>query len=106
MAVLTTYFPTLPSFPGDSEHIKKCNEPKLCIRKFFPSRKCFTFDRPTNRRNLPRLEEMEEDELDPDFVEVANCFCEHVWKTSRPKTVPGGKVVTGTSKKGYYKTVG
>lgn len=81
---------------GDSEHIKKCNEPKLCIRKFFPSRKCFTFDRPTNRRNLPRLEEMEEDELDPDFVEVANCFCEHVWKTSRPKTVPGGKVVTGT----------
>lgn len=81
---------------GDTEHVKKCNEPKLCIRTFFPSRKCFVFDRPTNGKKLLRLEEIEEDELDPEFVERASCFCEHVWKTSRPKTVPGGKVVTGT----------
>ncbi|XP_062995936.1 guanylate-binding protein 1-like [Elgaria multicarinata webbii] len=80
---------------GDSEQINKCNMPRLCIRKFFPSRKCFTFDRPTNKRNLPRLEELEEEELEVDFLEPMTRFCEHIWKTSQPKTVPGGHTVTG-----------
>ncbi|CAI5781045.1 guanylate-binding protein 1-like [Podarcis lilfordi] len=80
---------------GDTEQIQKFNMPKSCIRKFFPSRKCFTFDRPTSRKKLSRLEELEEDDLEEDFLEPVGRFCQHIWETSRPKTVPGGQVVTG-----------
>ncbi|XP_015264871.1 PREDICTED: guanylate-binding protein 1-like [Gekko japonicus] len=81
---------------GNTEQIQRCNMPRLYIRKFFPSRKCFTFDRPANKRKLQRLEELEEEDLEPDFLEPVTTFCEHIWNTSRPKTVPGGRVVSGT----------
>ena len=32
-----------------SEAMKRYNRPRLCIRKYFKKRKCFTFDRPVNR---------------------------------------------------------
>ncbi|XP_034973751.1 guanylate-binding protein 1-like isoform X2 [Zootoca vivipara] len=80
---------------GDTEQIQKFNVPKSCIRKFFPSRKCFTFDRPANKKNLHQLEHLEEDDLEEDFLEPVGRFCQHIWETSRPKTVPGGQVVTG-----------
>ncbi|KAJ7304022.1 hypothetical protein JRQ81_011541 [Phrynocephalus forsythii] len=89
---------------GDSEQTRKSNMPRICIRHFFPTRKCFTFDRPTNRRNLPRLEEMEEDELERDFVEPMELFCQHVWESSRPKMVPGGRILTGTMLTNLMKT--
>ncbi|KAL8219630.1 UNVERIFIED_CONTAM: hypothetical protein K2H54_029633, partial [Gekko kuhli] len=81
---------------GDSEQVKQCNMSRICIRKFFPSRKCFTFDRPANRRKLHQLETLGEEDLEPDFLETTKNFCEHVWNTSRPKTVPGGRIVSGT----------
>ncbi|XP_015279115.1 PREDICTED: guanylate-binding protein 1-like [Gekko japonicus] len=81
---------------GNSEQIKQCNMSRLCIRKFFPTRKCFTFDRPANRRKLHQLEKLKEEDLEPDFLETAEKFCDHIWNTSRLKTVPGGRVVSGT----------
>ncbi|XP_062818767.1 guanylate-binding protein 1 [Anolis carolinensis] len=80
---------------GDTEQIRRCNLPRLCIRKFFPSRKCFTFDRPTNRKNLRRLAELEEEDLEEEFLKPVARFCEHVWETAKRKTVPGGQAVTG-----------
>ncbi|XP_054855171.1 guanylate-binding protein 1-like isoform X2 [Eublepharis macularius] len=80
---------------GNTEQIQKCNIPRLCIRKFFPSRKCFTFDRPANKRKLHQLEELKEEDLEPDFLEPVINFCEHIWNTSQPKTVPGGRIVSG-----------
>ncbi|XP_060114400.1 guanylate-binding protein 1-like isoform X1 [Heteronotia binoei] len=80
---------------GMSREVQLFNLPRECIRLFFPTRKCFIFDRPTNRKNLHRLEEMEERELESDFVEQASQFCRHVYKTSKPKTIPGGHIVTG-----------
>ncbi|KAL8219636.1 UNVERIFIED_CONTAM: hypothetical protein K2H54_029795 [Gekko kuhli] len=80
---------------GNTEQIQKCNMPRSCIREFFPSRKCFTFVPPANWRKLHRLEELEEEDLEPDFMKQVNDLCEHVWKTSQPKTVPGGWVVSG-----------
>ncbi|XP_077192898.1 guanylate-binding protein 1-like [Paroedura picta] len=71
------------------------NLPCECIRLFFPTRKCFTFDRPTNGKNLHRLEEMEESELEAEFVQQVRQFCHHVYETSNPKTIPGGHVVNG-----------
>ncbi|XP_077192885.1 guanylate-binding protein 3-like [Paroedura picta] len=80
---------------GHSREDQVFNLPRECIRLFFPTRKCFIFDRPTNRKNLHRLEEMEESELEAEFVEQAIQFCRHVYKTSKPKTIPGGHVVNG-----------
>ncbi|XP_015264391.1 PREDICTED: guanylate-binding protein 1-like, partial [Gekko japonicus] len=80
---------------GNTEPIQKCNVSRICIRKFFPSRKCFTFDRPANKRKLHWLEELVEEDLEPDFLKQVNDFCEHVWNTSRSKMVPGGWVVSG-----------
>ncbi|XP_015680846.1 guanylate-binding protein 1 [Protobothrops mucrosquamatus] len=71
------------------------NLPHKCIRLFFPKRKCFIFECPTKRKNLPHLEQMEDSELEPEFVEPANSFCRYVFQTSEKKTLPGGHVVTG-----------
>ncbi|XP_067318173.1 guanylate-binding protein 1-like [Anolis sagrei] len=80
---------------GDTEQVRRCNLPRLCIRKFFPSRKCFTFDRPASRKNLRRLEELQEEDLEEEFQESVTRFCDHVWETAKRKTVPGGQAVTG-----------
>ncbi|XP_015264875.1 PREDICTED: guanylate-binding protein 1-like isoform X2 [Gekko japonicus] len=83
----------VPPYPHD---IQQYNLPRECIRLFFPTRKCFIFDRPTNRKNLHWLEDMEESELESDFVEQAERFCNHIYETSKAKTVPGGNIVTGS----------
>ncbi|XP_042296664.1 guanylate-binding protein 1-like isoform X2 [Sceloporus undulatus] len=80
---------------GDAPDVRLFNFPRECIRFFFPIRKCFIFDRPTSGKNLHRLEEMTESELDPEFVEQASQFCRYVYWTSKEKTIPGGHVVTG-----------
>ncbi|XP_039368343.1 guanylate-binding protein 1-like [Mauremys reevesii] len=81
----------------ESDSNEKTTEAKKCIRNFFPSRKCFTFDRPASRRNLPRLEELQEDQLDPEFQAAARRFCDHVWDKARPMMTLGGHQVTGTA---------
>ncbi len=35
--------------PEKSAATKRYNRPRLCIRKYFKTRKCFTFDRPVTR---------------------------------------------------------
>ncbi|KAF7242494.1 Guanylate-binding protein 1 [Varanus komodoensis] len=80
---------------GDTEQVRKCNMPRLCIRQFFPSRKCFTFDRPASKKKLARLEELDDEELEEDFLQSAERFCRYIWEGSRPKTIPGGQTVTG-----------
>ncbi|XP_044847492.1 guanylate-binding protein 1-like [Mauremys mutica] len=81
--------------PGSSEQDQLYNLPRKCIRQFFPGRKCFVFVQPAGWRDLPRLEELREAELEPEFREQVARFCHHVWETSEPKTIPGGHVVTG-----------
>uniref|UniRef100_A0A8C3HBX2 GB1/RHD3-type G domain-containing protein n=1 Tax=Chrysemys picta bellii TaxID=8478 RepID=A0A8C3HBX2_CHRPI len=71
------------------------NLPRKCIRQFFPARKCFVFVPPAGWQHLPRLEKLRKDELEPEFQEQVAQFCRHVWETSKPKTIPGGHVVTG-----------
>ncbi|XP_044847493.1 guanylate-binding protein 1-like [Mauremys mutica] len=81
--------------PGSSEQDQRYNLPRECIRLFFPGRKCFVFVQPAGRRDLARLEELREDELDSEFQEQVSQFCHHIWETSTSKTIPGGHVVTG-----------
>ncbi|CAI5781041.1 guanylate-binding protein 1-like [Podarcis lilfordi] len=80
---------------GDASDVQLYNLPRKCIRMFFPTRKCFIFDRPTTRKNLPHLESMQESQLEPDFVEQAGQFCRYIYSTSKEKTIPGGYLVNG-----------
>ncbi|CAK6441315.1 unnamed protein product [Pipistrellus nathusii] len=80
---------------GTSPKDEKFNLPRLCIRKFFPKKKCFIFDRPTHRKKLGQLETMHDDELDPEFVQQAADFCSYIFTNSKVKTLSGGIQVNG-----------
>ncbi|XP_004469743.1 guanylate-binding protein 1-like isoform X2 [Dasypus novemcinctus] len=80
---------------GTSEKDKNFNLPRLCIRKFFPRKKCFIFDRPTHRKKLSQLETLHDDELDPEFRQQVTIFCSYIFSHSKIKTLSGGIIVTG-----------
>ncbi|KAK7797316.1 hypothetical protein U0070_023672 [Myodes glareolus] len=74
---------------------KELNLPRLCIQKFFPKKKCFVFERPANGRQLGQLESLQDQDLNPDFVEQVAEFCSYVFSCSKVKTLSGGIRVNG-----------
>ncbi|KAM7097867.1 guanylate-binding protein 2-like isoform 17-T18 [Molossus nigricans] len=74
---------------------KNFNEPRLCIRKFFPKKKCFIFDRPASRKHLIHLDQLQEKDLNPEFREQVEDFCSYIFKYSEAKTLSGGIIVNG-----------
>uniref|UniRef100_A0A8D0HC30 GB1/RHD3-type G domain-containing protein n=1 Tax=Sphenodon punctatus TaxID=8508 RepID=A0A8D0HC30_SPHPU len=74
---------------------EKLDLPKKYLRQYFPSRKCFTFDRPASRNDLPWLEELPESKLSRDFVEQTHRFCSYIYEHSQAKAIQGGHVMTG-----------
>ncbi|MXQ86073.1 hypothetical protein E5288_WYG002038 [Bos mutus] len=74
---------------------KNFNEPRLCIRKFFPEKKCFIFDRPAPRKYLIHLEQLQEEDLNPEFREQVADFCFYILSHSKAKTLSGGIIVNG-----------
>ncbi|XP_008583407.1 PREDICTED: interferon-induced guanylate-binding protein 2 [Galeopterus variegatus] len=80
---------------GTDQKSKDFNEPRLCIRKFFPKRKCFIFDRPAPRKDLVRLEQLKEEDLNPEFIEQTKEFYSYILSHSNAKTLPGGITVNG-----------
>ncbi|XP_004635820.1 guanylate-binding protein 6-like [Octodon degus] len=82
--------------PGEKTSAQKSNQTRECIRKFFPSRKCFVFDRPTNDKSLlANIENAPEDQLDPKFLEQTKSFCAHIFNHEKNKTLREGIMVTG-----------
>ncbi|NP_001306110.1 guanylate-binding protein 3 isoform 4 [Homo sapiens] len=80
---------------GTSQKDKNFNLPRLCIRKFFPKKKCFVFDLPIHRRKLAQLEKLQDEELDPEFVQQVADFCSYIFSNSKTKTLSGGIKVNG-----------
>ncbi|XP_037583760.1 guanylate-binding protein 2 isoform X2 [Cebus imitator] len=80
---------------GTDKKSKSFNDPRLCIRKFFPKRKCFIFDRPARRKYLAHLEQLKEEDLNPDFIEQVAEFCSYILSHSNVKTLSGGITVNG-----------
>ncbi|XP_051050523.1 guanylate-binding protein 4-like isoform X3 [Phodopus roborovskii] len=80
---------------GTSEVDKNYNLPRLCIRKFFPKKKCFVFYPPTEWKKLSELESLHDDELDSDFVQQAAEFSSFIFSSSKAKALPGGIQVNG-----------
>ncbi|XP_037057917.1 guanylate-binding protein 2-like [Peromyscus leucopus] len=80
---------------GSDMKIKSFNEPRLCIRKFFPKRRCFVFDRPAQRKYLSKLETLREEDLSDEFVEQVAEFTSYIFSSSDVKTLSGGIIVNG-----------
>ncbi|KAI7809835.1 guanylate binding protein 1 [Triplophysa rosa] len=71
------------------------NLPRECIRRYFPSRKCFVFLPPASPENMRRLESLRLEDLVADFREATHRFCEYIFLKSPVKTLKGGHRVTG-----------
>ncbi|XP_042808611.1 guanylate-binding protein 4-like isoform X1 [Panthera leo] len=86
----------LKLLPGTNPKIQNSNMSRECIRQFFPKRKCFIFDRPTNDKNLlAHIENVPEDQLDSSFREQSNKFRTYVFTHTKTKTLREGIIVTG-----------
>nr|XP_019575417.1 PREDICTED: guanylate-binding protein 4-like [Rhinolophus sinicus] len=80
----------------EGSQIQNNNKIRECIRKFFPKRKCFVFDRPTNDKKLLRLlHEASETQLETTFQEQSKNFCSYVFKNAEAKTLRQGIIVNG-----------
>ncbi|DAA31383.1 TPA: guanylate binding protein 4-like [Bos taurus] len=86
----------LKLIPDKGPQIQNFNLPRECIRKFFPKRKCFVFDRPaSNKRQLLHLEEMPDNQLDENFQKQSKDFCSYIYTHAKTKTLKEGITVTG-----------
>uniref|UniRef100_A0A8B9WCQ0 GB1/RHD3-type G domain-containing protein n=1 Tax=Bos mutus grunniens TaxID=30521 RepID=A0A8B9WCQ0_BOSMU len=86
----------LTLIPGKDPKVQNSNMTRECIRKFFPKRKCFVFDRPTNdRKLLLHVEELSDNQLDVNFQKQSKDFCSYIFTRAKPKTLRGGITVTG-----------
>ncbi|KAM8998753.1 guanylate-binding protein 3-like [Sarcophilus harrisii] len=81
---------------GKNPRVEMANLPRECIRKFFPKRKCFTFDRPTNDKSLlAHLEDVPESQLEASFRTQTDYFCSYIFSNAKPKTLSGGIMING-----------
>ncbi|XP_055258094.1 guanylate-binding protein 4-like [Moschus berezovskii] len=86
----------LKLIPDEGPQIQNFNLPRECIRKFFPKRKCFIFDRPaSNKKQLLHLEEMPDNQLDENFQKQSKDFCSYIYTHAKTKTLKEGIAVTG-----------
>ncbi|XP_053390931.1 guanylate-binding protein 1-like [Mercenaria mercenaria] len=74
--------------------MERYNRPRECIRKYFPTRKCFTFDRPGTRDVMRQLESVPNEKLSEAFVEETNIFLEYMY-TCEAKVLISSKAVNG-----------
>ncbi|XP_012577589.1 PREDICTED: guanylate-binding protein 4 [Condylura cristata] len=81
---------------GLSTKLEMSNQPRECIRKFFPNRKCFVFDQPTSDTELLHyMEEVSENQLDLNFQEQFQKFCSYIFTHVKAKTLREGITVSG-----------
>ncbi|XP_028679146.2 guanylate-binding protein 1-like [Erpetoichthys calabaricus] len=72
------------------------NQPRECIRNYFPVRKCFVFERPASGSKMRRMEQLSDRDLDPEFVTQSKEFCQYIHDNNcRVKIIKGGITVTG-----------
>ena len=80
---------------GNDNKTKNFNEPRLCIRKYFPEKKCFIFGYPANCNDPICLEQLQEEDLNPKFRKQVADFCCYILSHSKAKTLSGGITVNG-----------
>ncbi|KAK3605270.1 hypothetical protein CHS0354_001384 [Potamilus streckersoni] len=80
---------------GTKDFDVKYNTPRICIRKYFKKRKCFTFERPGPKATLKKLETLTDQDLDEEFVEDSTKFTNFVLCECLPKNLDNGQPVNG-----------
>ncbi|XP_028643962.1 guanylate-binding protein 1-like [Grammomys surdaster] len=95
---------SLKFLQGTGQKEKDLNLPRACIRKFFPTKKCFVFERPAPGKKLSQLESLQDQDLDSDFLEQVAEFCSYVFSSSKVKTISGGLRVNGPRLKSLVTT--
>ncbi|KAG5855837.1 hypothetical protein ANANG_G00000840 [Anguilla anguilla] len=80
---------------GHGKQTVQYNLPRDCLRNYFPTRKCFVFDRPASAEKMKRMDELSDEDLEPSFVEQAGHFCNHIMSETKTKTMKGGYSMTG-----------
>uniref|UniRef100_A0A673INL8 Guanylate binding protein 1 n=1 Tax=Sinocyclocheilus rhinocerous TaxID=307959 RepID=A0A673INL8_9TELE len=76
--------------------IRDYNLPRECIKRYFPSRKCFVFPFPaTSHQDTTRLEILQDQDLAQQFQEFTGHFCDYMFVNSDVKRLKGGHIVTG-----------
>ncbi|KAJ8336254.1 hypothetical protein SKAU_G00395970 [Synaphobranchus kaupii] len=86
---------SLKLIKGNSIYAEYCNSPRECIRKYFPTRKCFVFNPPASNEKLRNEEKLTDADLETAFVRQTLEFCSYIFKQSKEKTMTGGLRVTG-----------
>ena len=82
---------------GEDKRAVRNNASRLCIRKYFRKRFCFTFDRPTTNKKLRELETLPDSALSEDFVKEMSEFVSFVNKEGPVKKLDHGQVFNGRS---------
>ncbi|KAL3871944.1 hypothetical protein ACJMK2_039916 [Sinanodonta woodiana] len=80
---------------GNKDFDVRYNTPRICIRKYFRRRKCFTFDRPGSKTTLKKLETLTDEDLEEEFGEDSNKFADFVLRECLPKFLDNGQPVNG-----------
>ncbi|XP_027626365.1 guanylate-binding protein 4 isoform X1 [Tupaia chinensis] len=81
---------------GKNPKIENSNMTRECIRRFFPKRKCFVFDRPTSDSELLlHIDQVSEDQLDSKFQVQSENFCNYIFNNAKTKNLREGIIITG-----------
>ncbi|XP_052535285.1 guanylate-binding protein 1-like isoform X3 [Tympanuchus pallidicinctus] len=80
---------------GYGRKVQQYNATRQCLHNYFPTRKCFVLPSPLGTEEHGRMEELPEAALAPRFLQQAAKFCDYVLSSSRLKTLPDGRALTG-----------
>lgn len=75
--------------------MRKYNELQRRLRNFFPHHKLFTLEQPVADRVLAQMEVLRDDQLQPQFRQQEEAFCQHIWKEAPVKVLLNSSQVTG-----------
>ncbi|KAJ8332782.1 hypothetical protein SKAU_G00416780 [Synaphobranchus kaupii] len=81
--------------PGHGRQVTAYNLPRNCLRNYFPTRKCFVFDRPTSAEKMKHMDDLSDEDLEPSFVRQARIFYDYILSETKTKTMKGGYNMTG-----------
>lgn len=75
--------------------MRKYNELQCRLRNFFPHHKLFMLGQPVADRVLAQMEVLRDDQLQPQFRQQEEAFCQHIWKEAPVKVLLNSSQVTG-----------
>ncbi|XP_045172034.2 guanylate-binding protein 1-like [Mercenaria mercenaria] len=82
------YFEECLANSADEKGKDSYNKTRSCIKRYFPRRKCFTLAQPVGSKKLARIEQLDDNALDEDFVKDVTRLQEFVYDCE-PKFVDG-----------------